>query len=329
MSGKEIEANGAGGNAVVTVSAGRFPYVQAIEERYGVTKAQWRALTDAIFPRAKTLDSILLALSYCQARNLDIFKRPVHIVPMWSTEANGYVDTIWPGIGELRTTASRTKGYAGRDATIWGPDITAKYGEYEVKHPEWAEVVVRRVIGPHIAIFHGPRVYWAENYSPEKFRKPEPNEMWRKRPRGQLEKCAEAAALRQAFPEEIGNEYTADEMEGKVIEGRFESVPGSLPPPAATQQPVKNRLNAFAGKAEEPEEAMHAEAEPDEAVNRAALKAITERLDLCRNTKSLKEARKEAIPLMGRFDEVWPEGKEQIVLKLAEVEARITEGADA
>ena len=38
--------------------------------------------------------------------------------------------------------------------------------------------------------------------------------MWLKRPRGQIEKCAEAAALRSAYPEEIGNEYVPEEMAG-------------------------------------------------------------------------------------------------------------------
>jgi RecT family len=39
--------------------------------------------------------------------------------------------------------------------------------------------------------------------------------MWSNRPVGQLEKCAEAGALRRAFPEEIGNALTAEEMEGQ------------------------------------------------------------------------------------------------------------------
>jgi hypothetical protein len=38
-----------------------------------------------------------------------------------------------------------------------------------------------------------------------------PNSMWQKRPRGQLDKCAEAAALRAAFPEELGDDPTSDE----------------------------------------------------------------------------------------------------------------------
>jgi hypothetical protein len=41
--------------------------------------------------------------------------------------------------------------------------------------------------------------------------------MWQSRPEGQLEKCAEAAALRKAFPEEIGNDLTAEEMAGRSL----------------------------------------------------------------------------------------------------------------
>ena len=39
--------------------------------------------------------------------------------------------------------------------------------------------------------------------------------MWQKRPYGQLAKCAEAQALRKAFPEIVSQHPTAEEMEGK------------------------------------------------------------------------------------------------------------------
>lgn len=201
------------------VTPPRLPYDDRIEERFGIDIGGWRALTDAIFPSASTTDAIILALSYCKARKLDPFKKPVQIVPMWDDKRKMMVDTVWPGIGELRTTAFRTGQYAGRDAAIFGDDhLMEKLGEASnVRFPEWCEIVVYRLIGGVRVPFHGPRVHWLEIYATKKD-KVTPNAMWSKRPNGQLEKCAEAAALRAAFPEELGNEYAADEMEGKIID---------------------------------------------------------------------------------------------------------------
>jgi len=60
--------------------------------------------------------------------------------------------------------------------------------------------------------------FWKENYAVRggKEKSIAPNAMWSKRPYGQIAKCAEAQALRKAFPE-IGSEPTADEMEGKIL----------------------------------------------------------------------------------------------------------------
>jgi RecT family len=62
--------------------------------------------------------------------------------------------------------------------------------------------------------------------------------MWSNRPVGQLEKCAEAGALRHAFPEEIGNALTAEEMEGQhTLDGAAPAPekpkPESVTPPSA------------------------------------------------------------------------------------------------
>jgi RecT family len=93
--------------------------------RYGSasTAAGWKALVEAIYPNAETADAIVMALSYCRARNLDPFKRPAHIVPMWSIVAGKMIETVWPGISELRTTAFRTGQYAGMPAPDFGPTI--------------------------------------------------------------------------------------------------------------------------------------------------------------------------------------------------------------
>ncbi|MCC7334405.1 MAG: phage recombination protein Bet [Pirellulaceae bacterium] len=191
----------------------RLPYHPAIEERFGINKAAWKALVEAIFPNATTTESVILALSYCQARKLDPFKRNVHIVPIWSKDQGAMVDTVWPGIGELRTTAFRTGEYAGRCATEYGPDVTQKVGVVELTFPSWAQVTLVRMIRGEKVEFCGPRAYWLETYATRSRNDKSPNEMWATRPRGQIEKCAEAAALRAAFPEEVGGEFIPEEVQ--------------------------------------------------------------------------------------------------------------------
>lgn len=214
----------------------RLPWHQAIEERFkdiGVTRSSWKVITDTIFPTAKSIDTIVMALEYVRARKLDLFKRPVNIVSVWDSKAGadgtgGFVDQIWPSIAEMRTTAFRTKQYAGCDATVFGPMITKRFtgkvkdrGQWvekttEVTFPEWGQITLYRTLGGVKCIFVGPKVYWVETYA-TLGRSDLPNSMWEERPSGQLEKCIEAAALRKAFPEELGTEYAAEEMEGKRI----------------------------------------------------------------------------------------------------------------
>lgn len=197
-----------------SIGGPRLPFHPAIEERFGIDRASWKALVEAIFPNATSVESVILALSYCRARNLDPFKRNVHIVPIYDRNRGGMVDTVWPGIGELRTTAFRTGQYAGRGETIFGDDVSMKLGTADVTFPEWAQVVVFRLVQGQRVEFWGPRVYWLETYATRRRDDDTPNDMWMTRPRGQIDKCAEAAALRAAFPEEIGGECIPDEVRG-------------------------------------------------------------------------------------------------------------------
>src|ERR1700730_5540303 len=112
---------------LVALKPPRLPYHQAVEERFGIDRAGWKALVEAPCPSAEPADAIVIALSYCRARNLDPFKRPVHIVPMWSSVAGKMIETVWPGISELRTTAFRTGQYAGMPAPDFGPTIARTF----------------------------------------------------------------------------------------------------------------------------------------------------------------------------------------------------------
>lgn len=232
------------GSALVAFENARLPITPAFAEKLGVTAGQWRVLVDQHFPSAKTVDAVVMAISYCKARNLDIYKKPVHIVPMWSSALGRMVETVWPGIAEIRTTAARTGEYAGIDEIMFGPMIEREFsGEVEewenrqkvkrqrqkkVRFPEWASVVVYRMVQGVRCPFN-TKIFWEETYA--SVGKSEiPNDMWARRPRGQFDKCVEAAALRRAFPEELGSTYAAEEMEGRTIEHDAAEVVAATPP---------------------------------------------------------------------------------------------------
>jgi phage recombination protein Bet len=203
---------------------------------------KWRVLVEAIFPNAQSSESVLLALEYCKQRGLDPLKKPVNIVPMWNSKLGKYVETVWASINEIEVTAARTGQWAGMDPPQWGPVIPRKFtgrkkdrGEWvnvtvEVSYPEWCAVTVYRVISGMRCAFTEP-VYWMEAYG--RIGGSElPNDMWCKRPRGQLHKVAKAASLRAAFPEE--GDYAAEEMEGAVIDA---PAPPAPPAPADNWKP--------------------------------------------------------------------------------------------
>jgi len=214
-----------------------------------VDAGKWRVLVEAIFPNAKSADSVMLALDYCKARGLDVLKKPVNIVPMWSSALGRYVETVWPSINEIQVTAARTGQWAGMDEPVWGNNITRtfegrqknKQGAWEdrtveVTYPESCAVTVYRLIGDGRCAFTEP-VYWIEAYG--RIGGGElPNDMWAKRPRGQLHKVAKAASLRAAFPEE-GDTPAAEEMEGHSVDPPEPIVdkpapPDNWKPPAGT-----------------------------------------------------------------------------------------------
>nr|DAM33040.1 MAG TPA: RecT protein [Bacteriophage sp.] len=184
----------------------------ALTER-NIDTAVWTTLQNSVFPGAKD-ESILLAVDYCKARKLDILKKPCHIVPMSVTDAKtgnkNWRDVIMPGIYEQRITAFRTGQMAGQDEPVFGDTVTFR----GIEAPEWCRVTVYRFINNERCAFSHTE-YFSEACATTKEGKP--NSMWSKRPRGQLAKCAEAGALRKAFPDELGGVITADEVNEEPI----------------------------------------------------------------------------------------------------------------
>lgn len=183
--------------------------------RRGISEAQWRTMVNNLFPGAD-VHSVLMVWDYCVARKLDPLKKPCHIVPMSVKDAKTgeyeWRDVVMPGIYEYRTTAMRTQLYLGHTEPMYGEIKTHK----GVDAPEWCSMVMRRWNEKAGREVEFPvKVFFRECAGSKK--NGALNERWVTAPIQMLTKVCEAAGLREAFPDELGGEHTADEMEGQTV----------------------------------------------------------------------------------------------------------------
>lgn len=228
-------------------------------------------LATSLYPGAQ-VNSIKMVLGYCKAAGLDPMQKPVHIVPMWDNKAGTMRDVVMPGIGLYRTQAARSGEYAGVTEPEFGPDVTENIGGTQITFPAWCRATVKRRLPTGEVVEFTAKEFWKENYAVRggKDKSIAPNAMWTKRPYGQIAKCAEAQALRKAFPE-IGSEPTADEMAGKslndddtVIDAGTGEITGRKPPvamPARKPAPAADQAVTDAQPKGEPQVAQTSQAD--------------------------------------------------------------------
>lgn len=147
--------------------------------------------------------------------------------------------TFQTGIDGYRSIAERTGEYDGSDEPEFGPMVEAPF-----PHPEWARVTVYRYRDGR-RLGQSATAYWDEFY-------PGPGgasgQMWLKMRRNQLAKCAEALAMRKAFPYVLADIYTPEEMD--------QAGPGDSAPlvAAAAQPTAAERIAARRAAIEQPAE---------------------------------------------------------------------------
>lgn len=200
----------------------------ALAERTPEKRKELVALLADTAYRGKSAHMVGLVVDYCWAANIDPMLKVVHIVSVWDSKTNSYVDDIWPSVDLYRLRASRSGSYAGMDAPIYGPTVTKtfhgrrknyktkQWEDYQVttEYPEWCELTIYRMVqGVRCSWTH--RELWVENYAKAGAGEC-PNSMWAGRPFGQITKCTESQCLRRAF-QELTSGPTAEEMAGKPI----------------------------------------------------------------------------------------------------------------
>ena len=153
--------------------------------------------------RGASDDELMLFLHLAQRSGLDPFSRQIYLIERRANVNGEWKTTRQPqtGIDGLRLIADRTDRYApGRQPSYTydaaGGLVTATAYVKKFVRGEWHEIAATAHYDEYV----------------QRKKDGQPNQMWAEKPHIMLAKCAEALALRRAFPAEMSGLYTADEI---------------------------------------------------------------------------------------------------------------------
>lgn len=157
-----------------------------------------------------TDDELQLFLYTCSRTGLDPLMKQIHAIKRKTKVGNAFVEvmTMQTSIDGLRSIAERTKCYAPGKETIYqyGPSnqivSATAFVKKRTDDGTWHEVGATAFFEEYAQRFNG-----------------ELGKFWKQFGHVMIAKCAEALALRRAFPYELSTLYTTEEMMNPLNKG--------------------------------------------------------------------------------------------------------------
>ena len=143
-----------------------------------------------------------LFLHACQRTGLDPFMKQVYAVKRWDSRQKKEVMSIQTGIDGYRLIAERTGKYAPGKEPTYTYDAEKRllsstaYVKKQTADGSWHEVAATAFYNEYC----------------QRDKEGNPTRFWHTMAHNQLSKCAEALALRKAFPGDLSGIYTQEEM---------------------------------------------------------------------------------------------------------------------
>lgn len=162
--------------------------------------------------QGSTNDEFQLFMYQARKTGLDPLAKQIYAIKRWDSHANRNVMGIQTSIDGFRLVAERSGKYSGQDGPYW-------CGQDGVWSDVWLtkEPPVSAKIGVLRSDFEAPcwGVARFDAYAQRK-KGGGVTHMWANMGDVMIAKCAEALALRKAFPQELSGLYTSDEMQQSI-----------------------------------------------------------------------------------------------------------------
>lgn len=186
--------------------------------RNGLTNEQKTLIRNIIAPKAND-DELALFFELCKNTGLDPFKKQVYLLPFWNDDLKRYVFSAITSIDGLRSLAETTGEYDGQSEPIWIDEDGKEYRVWtQNKNPYACKISVYKkgVKNPTVGIAYFDM--YAKTKQDKNTGKYFYTGFWSKPSKAahMIAKCAEALALRKAFPSKLSGLYVHEEMENNV-----------------------------------------------------------------------------------------------------------------